>query len=371
MAAYIQQVKIDAYRTIKDLDVDLRPAQGDARPFRHLILTGPNGSGKSSALELIASHAEGVKHVRQFLDVEWSTPPGEDTILVYIPTHRKLVLKEVTGPSKTEFEGNSGRVSSGLSQQFLQYLVNRRAEQAFANIDRDVVKETELQQWFDRFEGHLRWLFEDPRLTLAFDSKRFNFTIHRGDGSQHGLQKLADGHAAFLLIFAEITLAIESAGGGESTRSELPRGVVILDEIENHLHLRLQEQALPFLTNLFPGFQFITATHSPAVIASVPDAIVYDMALRTATPSADFVGVRYGALMTGHFRLPSDFDLDSTAKLEELKRLAVVESPDPSATRRREELADLLARRSPTLAYEVWRILHEPGLPRGLVEEAS
>jgi hypothetical protein len=140
---------------------------------------------------------------------------------------------------------------------------------------------------------------------------------------------------------------------------------VIIDEIENHLHLRLQEQALPFLTQLFPGFQFITATHSPAVIASVPDAVVYDMVDRRATLSAEFVGVRYGTLMTGHFHLPSEFDLDSTRLLAELKQLAVADR-EPAAEVRFRNLADLLSRRSPTLSYEVWRILHEPALSPGL-----
>lgn len=77
------------------------------------------------------------------------------------------------------------------------------------------------------------------------------------------------------------------------------------------------------------------------------------------------MGVRYGALMTGHFHLSSEFDLDSTDKLVELKQLAAAVG-DANAETRRDELADLLVRRSPTLSYEVWRILHEPALASGL-----
>lgn len=357
MASYITHVEIPEYRTIRELKIDLRPETGSEVPFRHLILTGPNGSGKSSALEWIVGSLE----KRHAGSLKWSEPRSAGTICVYIPTHRKVEFSPVSGPAKLQLKQSGFEPLRDQSVQFLQYLVNRKAEQAFANIDKDRGKEEEVQAWFERFEEQLRWLFEDAKLTLAFDSKRFDFTIRRGDGTSHGLQQLADGHAAFLSIFAEITLAIEAARDQPGP----PGGVVIVDEIENHLHLRLQEQALPFLTELFPTFQFITATHSPAVIASVPNAVVYDMALRKATPSEDFVGVRYGTLMTGHFHLPSDFDLDSTEKLEALRRLA--ERPAGAEAKVR-ELADLLSRRSSTLAYEVWRILHEPRTAEGSAE---
>lgn len=349
MASYITHVEIPEFRTIKGVEIDLRPEAGSERPFRHLIFTGPNGSGKSSALLWIVQQvgSSSSSHLR------WSAPRTLTTTVVYIPTHRRLAFAEVKGPAKLPLNNRPDiTAGTGLSKLLLQYLVNRKTEQAFANIDKDRAKEQEIDSWFAGFEGQLRWLFEDPRLTLVFDSKRFDFTIHRGDGTTHGLQQLADGHAAFLSIFADITLAIEAARDQPGP----PGGVVIVDEIENHLHLRLQEQALPFLTELFPAFQFITATHSPAVIASVPNAVVYDMARRTATASEEFVGVRYGSLMTGHFHLPSDFDLDSTEKLEELRRLA--EQP-AGREGQIEALADLLSRRSSTLAYEVWRILHE------------
>lgn len=361
MASYIHRVRIAALHTIKELDIDLRPGAGEPHSFRHLILTGPNGSGKTTALRFIAEEIQ----ARRNEGVQWSEPRTPGTVVVNIPTHRQLSFQAVQGVTAIDFDPTPGRVSTGLLRLLLQYLVNRKAEQAFAGTDGDHVREAEVKKWFDRFQETLRWLFEDPTLALSFDSRRFDFIIHRGDGSTHGLHQLADGHGAFLSIFAEITLGIEQHRSAEIDPAGPPTGVVILDEIENHLHLRLQEQALPFLTNLFPEFQFITATHSPAVIASVPDAVVYDMVGRTATLSAEFVGVRYGTLMTGHFHLPSEFDLDSTIKLTELRQLAAADR-DAAAEARLGELADMLSRRSPTLSYEVWRVLHEPALGPGL-----
>ena len=48
--------------------------------------------------------------------------------------------------------------------------------------------------------------------------------------------------------------------------------VVLIDELENHLHPAAQRTALPALVEAFPNAKFIVATHSPHVFASIEDA---------------------------------------------------------------------------------------------------
>jgi AAA15 family ATPase/GTPase len=51
-------------------------------------------------------------------------------------------------------------------------------------------------------------------------------------------------------------------------------GVVLIDEIELHLHPKWQREIIPALTRTFPNCQFIVTTHSPQVISDVqPDSI--------------------------------------------------------------------------------------------------
>ena len=47
-------------------------------------------------------------------------------------------------------------------------------------------------------------------------------------------------------------------------------GIVVIDEIELHLHPSWQQQILPTLQKIFPRIQFIVTTHSPQVVSSVP-----------------------------------------------------------------------------------------------------
>lgn len=57
---------------------------------------------------------------------------------------------------------------------------------------------------------------------------------------------------------------------------DLP-GIVLIDEIELHLHIAWQKKVLPFLIKVFPNLQFIVATHSPFVVSSIESAVIYDL----------------------------------------------------------------------------------------------
>ena len=57
-------------------------------------------------------------------------------------------------------------------------------------------------------------------------------------------------------------------------------GIVLIDEVETHLHIELQKKILPFLTEFFPRIQFIVTTHSPYVLNSISNAKVFDLERR-------------------------------------------------------------------------------------------
>ena len=67
--------------------------------------------------------------------------------------------------------------------------------------------------------------------------------------------------------------------------SENPDCIVLIDEIETHLHLELQKLILPMLTELFPNIQFIVSTHSPFVINSIENATIFDLEKKTLVPN--------------------------------------------------------------------------------------
>ena len=50
---------------------------------------------------------------------------------------------------------------------------------------------------------------------------------------------------------------------------EMTPGIVLIDEIDLHLHPRWQWKIIDALKNTFPRVQFIVTTHSPVIIAAI------------------------------------------------------------------------------------------------------
>lgn len=49
------------------------------------------------------------------------------------------------------------------------------------------------------------------------------------------------------------------------------KAIVLIDEIELHLHPKLQRKIMPKLSEIFPNVQFIVTTHSPQVLGEIGD----------------------------------------------------------------------------------------------------
>ncbi|MBL8683952.1 MAG: AAA family ATPase [Myxococcales bacterium] len=69
----------------------------------------------------------------------------------------------------------------------------------------------------------------------------------------------------------------------------LSPGLLLIDEVEAHLHPRWQSRILPGIRQLFPNVQIIATTHSPFVLASVPDAKVHTTRLASARDACEIV----------------------------------------------------------------------------------
>lgn len=70
--------------------------------------------------------------------------------------------------------------------------------------------------------------------------------------------EISSGEAALLCMFGE--LLRQSDRIGKALNCE---GIVVIDEIDKHLHITVQRNILPQLFNLFPRVQFIVSSHSP------------------------------------------------------------------------------------------------------------
>lgn len=72
---------------------------------------------------------------------------------------------------------------------------------------------------------------------------------------------LSSGELSLMCIFAEILRQADNLKIGTELKDIT--GIVLIDEIDLHLHIKLQKETLPQLFGLFPNVQFIVSSHSP------------------------------------------------------------------------------------------------------------
>jgi predicted ATP-binding protein involved in virulence len=94
------------------------------------------------------------------------------------------------------------------------------------------------------------------------------------DGNELNILQLSDGEKCVLAMVGDIArrLAIANPSLADPLLGD---GVVLIDEIDLHLHPRWQREVIPGLERTFPKCQFIVATHSPQVLSSAKNAVVY------------------------------------------------------------------------------------------------
>ena len=92
------------------------------------------------------------------------------------------------------------------------------------------------------------------------------------------MDELSDGYSAIIGIVADLILRMDRNWllKGELSQYDV-EGIVLIDELETHLHVELQRKILPFLTEFFPRIQFIITTHSAYILNSISNACIYDL----------------------------------------------------------------------------------------------
>ncbi|MBT1752883.1 AAA family ATPase [Enterobacter hormaechei] len=157
---------------------------------------------------------------------------------------------------------------------FENYLISLKTSQSYAiSFDKDEEKATRIQSWFDKIESDLQGLFEDSNLRLRFDSTDGKFFLYQNMKDKFTFQTLSSGYSSILRIYADLIMRIEMW----DLTPESIEGIIFIDEIDAHLHVSLQKKILRFFSNSFPKVQFIVTTHSPFVVSSVTDAVIYDL----------------------------------------------------------------------------------------------
>ncbi len=156
----------------------------------------------------------------------------------------------------------------------------RRQDLQFTNNRLEVLR-LALEIFFGKIENttfqKLR-VFERERTTFSFNKTfvQISLVVDK-NGKTFEIDSLSSGEKSLMMLVADIARRLSIANPAFSPAEALQKGegVVLIDEIEQHLHPRWQRLVLPALQATFPNVHFIATTHSPQVVSSVPRESVF------------------------------------------------------------------------------------------------
>ena len=379
MSRYIKNIHIKQVRHLKDINIPL-----EKEDYPHLMITGKNGSGKTSLLNAIANHIERIandsyknfesyerqieyfeKHLKKenpqntlsieqqlqyyknqyelffgevivaFEDVDSLIRKYQDGnfIIAFYEAHRTIKnLQEPINPTKPELQDKWG-IKQTSTQEFLKFLADLKIQEALARNEKLERDADQIREWFVNFERLLGEIFQDKDLQLYFNYKDYSFKIIT-KGKEFKFTELSDGFAAVLDIIVDLILKMQHKN--QLIRVYECEGIVLVDEIETHLHLELQKVIMPLLTEIFPNIQFIVTTHSPFMLSSLSNAVAFDLEHQEIIE--DLTEYSYESLAEGYFgvKTASSYMGMQLSRLEELLKKEMLSLSEKS------ELKDLI-----------------------------
>lgn len=381
---FLTELRIEKVRHLHDITIPLSTTER-----KNLILTGKNGSGKTSVLESLMNQlnmlvslpesfwdmtlneakehaALGEKWISNARNAELlnKTLPKHvisdglqefrDTgckglinhvnhlrlkykngklILAYYGDSRKLNIANVDHIEKVRLKSYYGMNDKPV-KELGKYLVDLESTKAFSQAKGDTTRATQIENWFARFENTLRRIYGEPSLKLDFNIDNFQFSILIDGREPFDFNTMSMGYAAVFDIVADLMMRMESQ------RTYDLEGIVLIDEIETHLHVELQKQIVPILTELFPNIQFILTTHSPFILNSAPNAVIYDLEKHLLV-SEGMENLSYEGIVEGYFEVDR-FSQKLRKFFEEYKRLVTSNNLSDLDYARIAELEDYL-----------------------------
>jgi predicted ATP-binding protein involved in virulence len=350
---WVDRLKIENFRAIANLELEFK--------YRLTVLIGENGAGKTTVLDTLAFMLR-TNGAGQSLG---NTDRGR---VLGVKANTKAICswKGSTWSSSPQgYHTLRGMPLPGNSVR-LYFRTDRWNQERYS----------QLVSWFDeRDVAELRQrreladpAYRDPLLTAVGDAvaKMIPDTTNPRIGPDRTwivdqkigdrveklpISELAGGLRTMLVLVADLAKAIAEASAGQP---EPVPAVVLIDEIDLHIHPRWQLEIVRNLLDAFPTVQFIVTTHSEEIISSVPSECVIklesDEGQVVASPIPRVQGATFDRVLEDAMGLPSKRPPEVQQQLDAYWKLVDAgEGETPEAFVIRSKLDDLFRGQEPEL----------------------
>ena len=305
----IDSFKIENFYSIKEVDISLN---GN----KEVYIVGENGDGKSLLLQALAIGLVGVNEGEVFDLVksqkDFKIEVKDTSNNVYDSKNNYYQYLLAYGASRYSFcqikEDKSGYLSLFSSSydltdpiEWLKYLDHKeKSENSTISVEK--IKEILIDI-----------LNKDIDIKVSADSVEF---IEKG--SSVAFEQLSSGYRGVITIVCDIISKMYQKEPNISRVSDFG-GVVLIDEVDLHLHPKWKYRFIKKLRAIFPNIQFIVTTHSLSVILGATKEALF---LRTKKIDSKIVLKKIEDIAIDYVAdiQKSIFDFDiNIAKIEEPK----------------------------------------------------
>lgn len=276
---FLKRIELTNFRSIQKLSLTITPSQGEEQAG-WLMLLGENAAGKSSILQAIALALAGTKGLKPFeqssLDAMIRNGQRKATVVLETSADPPLIQLEfergetprfvkggegypglVLAYGATRIADDTAKISTAGSDQRILNLFDPR--EPLTPAEAWLLELSKRPKAFNDAAKSLKSLLrigKEVKTALSVSNKRVR--IDHGNGPVL-IDQLSAGYHAMLGLGIDIM----QAGPAQMTDKRYASGIVILDEIDAHLHPRWKMKVVGLLREAFPMIQFIVSTHEP------------------------------------------------------------------------------------------------------------
>ena len=257
-------VEIHAFGTVNDISIN----EGWLRTVEKI------SPKKTNTLFVKAKNIEKVAE-----DMLKLSRSGHNVVFPVIAYHGTGRLWAEHEAKKTEYK----KTGEGVSQAYLNCLSPKSSSKEFLSWYKTY--EDEIRKFDQEKDKLLLKTFNSTVISMIPDNHWQNmaysfaeedltgiFVTPNGEKEKLQFRQLSDGYRNIIGMVADIAYRCIKLNPhlGENAVKETP-GIVLIDELDLHLHPNWQRRIVEDLKNTFPGIQFVATTHSPFIIQSLKE----------------------------------------------------------------------------------------------------
>ncbi len=315
---FLRHLTLENIRSIESLDIDFTPPEGSKDHVRRwTCILGENGIGKSTILRSIGLLMAGSETLPKLIDspTRWlrlkaktghisaqiATQDGEvrnitldfkskDTLTSFLKRNEATLkpldaaLSHTARSYFTAGYGVSRRFPSSDGDKFQAANSAPPRAASIATLFRGDSSLRSIESWamdlhyrkgpagLSMIRQALNALLPDVKFH-GIDKEKRQLLFKTSDGNIP-LAELSDGYQSIISWYGDLLFRITETFQ-DYKKPQDARGLLLLDEIDLHLHPKWQRRVIDHIRTTLPNFQFIATTHSPLTAQQCGDSELY------------------------------------------------------------------------------------------------